>query len=57
MPALIVTTRGGNTREVAGSAGLSVMENLRDNRRSLLKIERRVHSRDYVPVDVFAGLP
>ena len=34
-----------------------LMENLRDNRRSLLKIERRVHSRDYIPVDVFAGLP
>ncbi|MEO6113713.1 MAG: 2Fe-2S iron-sulfur cluster-binding protein [Sphingomicrobium sp.] len=31
MPAMIVTTRGGETREVAGAAGLSVMENLRAN--------------------------
>jgi hypothetical protein len=33
------------------------MEDLRDGRRSLLKVERRVHSPDYVPVSVFAGIP
>jgi 2Fe-2S ferredoxin len=30
MPRLIVTTREGGTREVAGEAGLSVMEVIRD---------------------------
>lgn len=41
----------------AWRAGMILMENLRDQRRSLLKIERRVHSRDYIPADIFAGLP
>jgi 2Fe-2S ferredoxin len=31
MPRLIVTTRSGETREVAAAAGLSVMEAIRDN--------------------------
>jgi hypothetical protein len=34
-----------------------LMENLRDDRRTLLKIERRMYSPDYVPAAVFAGLP
>ncbi len=33
-----------------------LMEDLRDGGRSLLKIERRVHSSDYVPAAIFAGL-
>ena len=37
-------------------ARMILMENLRDGERSLLKIERRVHSSDYVPAKVFAGL-
>lgn len=41
----------------AWRAGMVLMEDLRDNRRSLLKIERRVHSADYVPAALFAGLP
>ena len=41
----------------AWRAGMILMEDQRDGRRSLLKIERRVHSSDYVPADVFAGLP
>lgn len=40
----------------AWRAGMVLMEDLRDHRRSLLKIERRVHSPDYVPSTVFAGL-
>ena len=31
MPKLIVTTRSGDTREVEASAGLTVMEAIRDN--------------------------
>ncbi|WNO54211.1 2Fe-2S iron-sulfur cluster-binding protein [Stakelama saccharophila] len=31
MPKLIVTTREGEEREVEGEAGLTVMENIRDN--------------------------
>jgi hypothetical protein len=38
-------------------AGMVLMEDLRDGRRTLLKIERRVHSADYVPAAVFARLP
>jgi hypothetical protein len=41
----------------AWRAGMILMEDLRDGRRTLLKIERRVHSADYVPATVFAGLP
>ena len=37
--------------------GMILMEDLRDGRRTLLKIERRVHSPDYVPAAVFAGIP
>lgn len=37
--------------------GMILMENLLDNRRTLLKVERRVYSADYVPAAVFAGLP
>lgn len=33
-----------------------LMEDLRDGGRSLIKVERRVHSSDYVPAAVFAGL-
>lgn len=36
--------------------GMILMEDLRDGRRSLLKVERRVHSPDYVPPAVFAGI-
>jgi hypothetical protein len=41
----------------AWRAGMILMEDLRDGRRTLLKIERRVHSPDYIPAAVFAGLP
>lgn len=37
-------------------ARMILMENLRDGERSLIKVERRVHSSDYVPATVFAGL-
>jgi len=40
----------------AWRADMILMEDLRDGRRSLLKVERRVHSPDYVPAAVFAGL-
>jgi hypothetical protein len=33
-----------------------LMEDLREGSRALLKVERRVHSADYVPAAVFAGL-
>jgi hypothetical protein len=39
----------------AWRAGMILMEDLRDNRRTLLKVERRVHSPDYVPAAVFAA--
>jgi len=41
----------------AWRAGMILMEDLRDDRRTLLKVERRVHSPDYVPAAVFAGQP
>jgi hypothetical protein len=37
-------------------AGMILMEDLREDSRTLLKVERRVHSADYVPDAVFAGL-
>jgi hypothetical protein len=37
-------------------ASMMLMEDLRDGRRTLLKVERRVHSPDYVPTSVFEGL-
>ena len=37
----------------AWRAAMVLMENLRDGHRTLLKVERRVHSADYVPDDVF----
>ncbi len=37
--------------------GMILMEDLRDGGRALLKVERRVHSPDYVPAALFAGLP
>lgn len=40
----------------AWRASMILMENLKDDQRSLLKIDRRVHSPDYVPAAVFAGL-
>ncbi len=40
----------------AWRAGMILSEDLRDARRTLLKVERRVHSADYVPDAVFAGL-
>ncbi len=40
----------------AWRAGMILMENLRDGQRTLLKVERRVYSPDYVPDTVFAGL-
>jgi hypothetical protein len=33
-----------------------LMEDLRDGERTLLKVEHRVHSSDYVPAGIFAGL-
>lgn len=41
----------------AWRAGMILMEDLRDGRRTLLKVERRVHAAEYVPATVFAGLP
>ncbi|MBI3370573.1 MAG: outer membrane lipoprotein-sorting protein [Betaproteobacteria bacterium] len=41
----------------AWRAGMILMENLSDGRRTLLKVDRRVHSPDYVPAAVFAGRP
>ena len=40
----------------AWRAGMILTEDLRDAQRTLLKVERRVHSADYVPDAVFAGL-
>jgi hypothetical protein len=37
----------------AWRAGMILTEDLRDNRRTLIKVERRVHSADYVPQAVF----
>jgi len=34
---------------------MTLTEDLREDRRTLLKVERRVHSADYVPADVFDG--
>jgi hypothetical protein len=41
----------------AGSwqARMRLMEDLRDGEQSLLKVERRVHSADYVPASLFAA--
>jgi len=36
--------------------GMILMEDLRDGGRALLKVERRVHSPDYVPAALFMGL-
>lgn len=41
----------------AWRANMILMENLRDNRRSLLKVDQRVHAAEYVPAEVFRGLP
>lgn len=41
----------------AWRANMILMENLRDNRRSLLKVGHRVHAADYIPAEVFKGLP
>lgn len=40
----------------AWRAGMILTEDLREERRTLIKVERRVHSADYVPDKVFAGL-
>jgi hypothetical protein len=40
----------------AWRAGMILMEDVKEGGRSLLKIERRVHSADYVPATVFAAL-
>ena len=40
----------------AWRATMILMENLRNDQRSVLKIDRRVHSPDYVPQSIFAGL-
>lgn len=40
----------------AWRAGMILTEDLVDSRRSLVKVERRVHSADYVPETIFAGL-
>lgn len=37
-------------------ASMILMEDLRDSRRTLLKVERRVHSPDYIPPGVFETL-
>jgi hypothetical protein len=39
----------------AWRANMILMEDMVDGRRSLLKTERRAHSPDYVPADIFAG--
>lgn len=41
----------------AWRANMMLMEDLRDGRRTLLKLQRLVHSPDYVPASIFAGLP
>jgi hypothetical protein len=40
----------------AWRAGMILTEDLREDRRTLIKVEKRVHSADYVPDAVFAGL-
>ena len=40
----------------AWHAGMLLMENFKEGRRSLLKVDRRVESPDYIPAAVFAGL-
>jgi hypothetical protein len=40
----------------AWRAGMILTEDLVEERRTLIKVERRVHSPDYVPDTVFAGL-
>ncbi len=40
----------------AWHANMMLMENLKERRRSLLKVERRVQSPDYIPDSIFAGL-
>lgn len=40
----------------AWRAGMILTEDLIEERRTLIKIERRVHSADYVPDTIFAGL-
>jgi hypothetical protein len=37
--------------------GMTLTEDLREDRRTLLKVERRVHSADYVPAALFEGHP
>lgn len=41
----------------AWHANMVLMENILDGHRSLLKVERRIHSADYVPAAVFASEP
>lgn len=38
-------------------SGMILMEDLRDGRRSLLKVERRVHSPDYLPATIVNAQP
>lgn len=40
----------------AWRASMILMENFKNDQRSVLKIDRRVHSPDYVPAAVFAGM-
>ncbi len=52
------TFRDPQTDETgAWRAAMTLTEDLREARRTLLKVDRRVHSADYVPDAVFAGLP
>lgn len=45
--------RDPRAHDGAWRAAMVLMENLRDGHRTLIKVERRVHSADYVPAEVF----
>lgn len=53
-PARRQTFRDPRSHDSGGwRAAMVLMENLREGHRTLIKVERRVHSPDYVPADVF----
>jgi hypothetical protein len=52
-PARRQSFRDPRAHEGAWRAAMVLMENLREGHRTLIKVERRVHSPDYVPADVF----
>ena len=56
-PAKRLTFRDPRPDESGGwRPGMILNEDLRESRRSLIKVERRVHSADYVPEAIFARL-